>query len=67
MRWKHPERGFIAPNRFIPVAEETGEIISLGQWTLKTACLEAARIQRDTDQPLVMAVNVSPRQFQQQD
>jgi len=67
MRWKNPERGFIAPNRFIPVAEETGEIISLGQWALKTACLEAARIQRDTGRPLVMAVNVSPRQFQQQD
>ncbi len=66
MRWKHPERGMVPPNRFIPVAEETGQIVALGQWALNTACHEAARIQRRTGQPLVLAVNVSPRQFQQQ-
>ena len=67
LRWKHPEHGYIAPARFIPVAEETGQIIPLGEWALKTACREAVRIQRHTGQPLVLAVNVSPRQFQQQD
>jgi len=67
LRWKHPERGFIAPVRFIQVAEETGQIIALGEWALNTACREAARIQRCTGQPLILAVNVSPRQFQQPD
>ena len=66
-RWKHPERGYIAPSRFISVAEETGQIIPLGEWVLHTACREAVRIQRHTGQPLVLAVNVSPRQFQQPD
>ena len=65
MRWKHPEHGYIPPSRFIPVAEETGQINLLGQWALSTACREAARIQRRTGLPLVLAVNVSPRQFQQ--
>ncbi|MDE0854280.1 MAG: EAL domain-containing protein, partial [Nevskia sp.] len=64
-RWKHPERGYIAPSRFISVAEDTGQIIPLGEWVLHTACSEAVRIQRHTGRPLVMAVNVSPRQFQQ--
>jgi EAL domain-containing protein (putative c-di-GMP-specific phosphodiesterase class I) len=67
LRWKHPERGFIAPIRFIQVAEETGQIIALGEWALNTACSEAARIQHRTGQPLILAVNVSPRQFQQAD
>jgi diguanylate cyclase (GGDEF)-like protein/PAS domain S-box-containing protein len=67
LRWDHPERGLIEPTRFIQAAEETGQIISLGEWALKTACKEAVRIQRRTGQPLTLAVNVSPRQFQRQD
>ncbi|MDR3414934.1 MAG: EAL domain-containing protein [Nevskia sp.] len=66
-RWHHPERGFIAPGRFIPVAEETGQILQLGEWMLRNACRECAEIQRRTGLPLRLAVNVSPRQFQQQD
>ena len=64
LRWHHPEHGYISPARFIPVAEETGQIVALGAWVLETACREAVAIQQRTGQPLVLAVNVSPRQFQ---
>ena len=67
MRWQHPERGNISPNRFIAVAEETGQILPMGEWALKTACLECVEIQCRTGQPLMLAVNVSPRQLQQSD
>ena len=67
MRWQHPERGNISPNRFIAVAEETGQILPLGAWALKTACLECVAIQRRTGQSLKLAVNVSPRQLKQDD
>ncbi len=67
MRWQHPERGSISPNRFIAVAEETGQILPLGEWALKTACLACVGIQRRTGQSLMLAVNVSPRQLQQSD
>ena len=59
MRWRHPERGMIPPDRFIPIAEETGLIISLGEWALRTACATAATWPDD----LRVAVNVSPVQF----
>ncbi|MDB5977320.1 MAG: domain S-box protein [Nevskia sp.] len=67
MRWQHPERGNISPNRFIAVAEETGQILPMGEWALKTACLACVGIQCRTGQPLMLAVNVSPRQLQQSD
>ena len=63
MRWDHPELGPISPAEFIPLAEETGLIIELGQWILDEACLEA----RHWPQEMVVAVNVSPIQFQQSD
>ena len=59
VRWKHPTRGMIPPTEFIPVAEEIGCIIGLGEWMMKTACLEAAR----WPAPMTVAVNVSPRQL----
>jgi diguanylate cyclase (GGDEF)-like protein len=59
LRWKHPERGNISPAVFIPVAEETGAILEIGDWVLRTACREAASWTR----PLSVAVNVSAVQL----
>jgi diguanylate cyclase (GGDEF)-like protein len=59
LRWRHPERGMIAPSEFIPVAEETGLISELGKWVLMTACAEAATWPDN----IKLAVNVSPIQF----
>jgi EAL domain-containing protein (putative c-di-GMP-specific phosphodiesterase class I) len=63
MRWHHPTRGMIAPNTFIPLAEESGLIISIGEWILRETCREAASWPR----PLQIAVNLSPVQFQHGD
>jgi len=63
LRWRHPELGQVAPSRFIPVAENTGEIVRIGEWVLKTACAQAKQWQRKGASPLIMAVNVSAVQF----
>ena len=63
VRWQHPERGLVMPGTFIPLAEETGLIVDLGAWVLRSACREAA----GWTVPLKVAVNVSPRQFQHAD
>ncbi|MCU0547769.1 MAG: EAL domain-containing protein [Leptolyngbya sp. Prado105] len=65
VRWHHPERGVISPTKFIPVAEELGLIVPLGEWVLKTACQHAKLWQRCYFQPLRVSVNLSMRQFQQ--
>ncbi|WOV87478.1 EAL domain-containing protein [Sporosarcina oncorhynchi] len=62
-RWEHPERGFIAPNRFIPIAEENGFILQLGAWVLRQACRQAKAWQDKGFLPLRISVNVSMRQF----
>ncbi|WP_374594531.1 EAL domain-containing protein, partial [Aquabacterium sp.] len=68
MRWRHPERGLVPPDRFIPVAEDTGLIIEMGKWALRTACLAAVEWNSGTSPaPLKIAVNLSPRQFYQGD
>jgi diguanylate cyclase (GGDEF)-like protein len=68
VRWQHPKRGIVSPIEFIPVAEETGLILSLGHWILKTACEQLAVWARIPDMEVVtMAVNVSARQFSQND
>jgi diguanylate cyclase (GGDEF)-like protein len=59
VRWHHPERGFVSPAEFIPIAEETGLINELGEWVLTTACTEAATWPAG----IRLAVNVSPVQF----
>ena len=59
MRWKHPNRGMVPPAVFIPIAEETGLIISLGEWALQRACAEAANWPKSVK----VAVNLSPVQF----
>ncbi|MET0561894.1 MAG: EAL domain-containing protein [Gaiellaceae bacterium] len=66
LRWQHPTRGTIPPNQFIPLAEETGLIISMGRWVLNEACIEGVRIQKrfERGEPLAISVNLSVRQLQ---
>src|SRR5258708_24327179 len=64
VRWQHPTLGLLAPSRFIQLAEETGAIIRLGEWVLRTACAEAVRWGREGLGPLSVAVNLSARQFE---
>jgi diguanylate cyclase (GGDEF)-like protein/PAS domain S-box-containing protein len=59
LRWRHPSRGEISPAVFIPIAEETGAILDIGEWVIRTACREAA----SWEQPLTVAVNVSAVQL----
>jgi len=63
LRWNHPELGLLPPLRFIPLAEETGLIIPIGRWVMKAACEQNMAWQREGLPPLMMAINVSPRQF----
>jgi predicted signal transduction protein with EAL and GGDEF domain len=68
IRWIHPERGMISPAQFIPLAEETGLIQPIGLWVIETACAQLKAWQQDTlTRELVLAVNVSARQFHQSD
>ncbi|MGF1602477.1 MAG: EAL domain-containing protein [Thermosynechococcaceae cyanobacterium] len=63
LRWQHPEKGLISPATFIPLAEETGLIIEIGEWVLRTACQQAVDWQRAGFYPFAIAVNLSARQF----
>lgn len=64
IRWKHPKRGFLAPDEFIPLAEQTGLIVPLGDWVLETACKQiAAWALRKNTAHLTVAVNISARQL----
>lgn len=63
VRWMHPERGMISPMEFIPVAEDTGLIVSIGRWVLREACRQNAEWQRAGLRPVRVAVNLSARQF----
>jgi diguanylate cyclase (GGDEF)-like protein len=65
LRWKHPERGFIPPAEFIPVAEETGQIGAIGAWVLQQACRQAKAWQGRGLPPLRVGVNISAVQFHQ--
>ncbi|MEO1623289.1 MAG: EAL domain-containing protein, partial [Cyanobacteria bacterium J06632_3] len=68
IRWQHPEKGMISPVNFIPIAEDTGLIIPIGQWVLETACKQAYQWQQAFSRPdLFMSVNLSGRQFAQKD
>ncbi|HEV7187008.1 MAG TPA: bifunctional diguanylate cyclase/phosphodiesterase [Blastococcus sp.] len=67
VRWNHPERGLVPPVEFIPLAEETGAITGIGRWVLGEALRQGAAWTAGTGTPLRMAVNLSPRQFQDGD
>jgi diguanylate cyclase (GGDEF)-like protein/PAS domain S-box-containing protein len=67
MRWQHPDRGMVSPGDFIPIAEETGLILPMGQWILREACRQLSEWQKKYPQyrRLSMSVNLSSRQFSQ--
>ncbi len=68
IRWPHPERGMVSPAQFIPLAEEVGLILPIGEWVLDAACLQLKAWQQDLPtRDLVLSVNVSARQFRQAD
>ena len=64
LRWNHPSQGAISPSRFISLAEEAGMILPIGDWVLRTACRELQQLNAGLVKPLKLAVNVSPRQLQ---
>lgn len=67
VRWNHPEQGVLMPHRFIPLAEETGLIIPLGEWVLKNACEQAAQWRSRGRGGVPVAINLSTRQFRHPD
>ncbi len=67
VRWDHPDRGLVSPIEFIPVAEETGLIVELGEWVLRTACAQNKAWQEAGIPGMRIAVNVSSHQFQRRD
>jgi len=67
LRWSHPKRGVISPDKFVPIAEETGLIVPLGNWVLDEACRQLAVWRRSGHSNLRVAVNVSTVQFERQD
>ncbi|WP_342441178.1 EAL domain-containing protein [Lysinibacillus sp. FSL K6-0075] len=67
VRWRHPTRGFVPPDVFIPIAEECGLIIPLGKWILETACTQAKTWEKQGLPPMKVAVNLSLGQLFQQD
>ncbi|WP_127576395.1 putative bifunctional diguanylate cyclase/phosphodiesterase [Paenibacillus barengoltzii] len=65
VRWNHPKRGLIPPSEFIPLAEENGLIVPLGEWVLRTACQYNKKWQQEGFEPVCVSVNLSMRQFRQ--
>ena len=65
VRWRHPTEGLVAPDKFVPMAEETGLILPIGHFVLEEACRHVAEIRRQLGRDFPIAVNLSPRQFQQ--
>lgn len=66
LRWQHPKHGFVPPTKFIALAEESGLIVSIGKWVLKTACLQIKEWQKQGYQVPSLAINLSARQFRDQ-
>ena len=67
LRWQHPELGFVSPARFIPLAEDSGLIVTIGEWVINQACQQAVKMQQAGIEPFVMSVNLSAVQFRKSD
>lgn len=67
IRWNHPTRGLVSPGLFIPLAEETGDILAVGTWVLQQACEDLKQLREASDRPLLMTLNVSTRQLDEPD
>lgn len=67
LRWQHPRYGLVSPAKFITVAEESGLILPIGRWVLRTACTQVTKWSQSGLGPIAMAVNLSPRQFRDED
>jgi diguanylate cyclase (GGDEF)-like protein len=67
LRWQHPQRGLLYPKEFIPIAEETGMIVQIGEWVLREACNQHKAWRNAGLSPLSLSVNLSARQFENQD
>src|SRR5215204_4808784 len=67
VRWQHPQFGLVSPSEFIPLAEHTGLIVPIGEWVLRTACLQGRRWRDQGFAPIQIGVNISARQFHDQD
>jgi diguanylate cyclase (GGDEF)-like protein len=65
LRWHHPKLGVISPSTFVPLAEETGLIVPIGEWALKQSCIQAKQLSAELGIDLAISVNLSPRQFEQ--
>jgi diguanylate cyclase (GGDEF)-like protein/PAS domain S-box-containing protein len=65
LRWHHPKHGIISPSTFIPLAEETGLIVAIGEWALKQSCKQAKALCDELKMDLSVSINLSPRQFEQ--
>jgi EAL domain-containing protein (putative c-di-GMP-specific phosphodiesterase class I) len=65
LRWTHPKLGQVQPSVFISLAEDTGLIIPIGEWAIRTACIETMQMREELGMDLSVSVNLSPRQFQQ--
>jgi len=67
VRWQHPQLGLVSPSEFIPLAEDTGLIVPIGEWVLRAACLQGRRWIEEGFAPIPIAVNISARQFHDRD